>query len=234
MLSKVLIIEDDPDIARLIQFNLPKNEYEINWVSEGLKGLQKIDEGNYDILLLDLNLPDMDGLEICKRVRQGSSDVLIMMITARSEEIDKVLGLEYGADDYLTKPFGIREMQARVKALLRRKNRDHSAPVNENGWSRSFGQLHIDTAQMKVMKSGERLELTPKEFQLLTTLAAEPGKTWSRIKLLQKIWGIEFSGYEHTVNSHINRLRAKVEDDMNKPQYILTSWGVGYRFNDEI
>ncbi|MCG8388339.1 MAG: response regulator transcription factor, partial [Cytophagales bacterium] len=185
-----------------------------------------------DLVILDINLPDKDGLEICRDLRANKIKTPILMLTARSEEIDKIMGLETGADDYLTKPFSIREFLARVKAIFRRVDmlKDEEPPAQ----ILKYGLLQIDQGKRKVMIKDKRIDLTPKEFDLLYLLASNPGKNYSRDKLLSLVWGYEFEGYEHTVNSHINRLRAKVEEDLSNPTYILTTWGVGYRFNDDL
>jgi DNA-binding response OmpR family regulator len=198
----------------------------------GQTGLDLAMTGNYDLLILDLMLPDLEGLEVCRRLRIEKVDIPIIMLTARSEEIDKVLGLESGADDYITKPFSVREFIARVKAVLRRT--DRSGPSTQSGAEQeiSFGSLTIDRQKRSVSLNGERIELTPKEYDLLLLLASNPGRSYTREQLLNTIWGSQFEGYEHTVNSHINRLRAKIETDANEANYILTTWGVGYRFND--
>jgi DNA-binding response OmpR family regulator len=163
-------------------------------------------------------------------VRKKENYTPILMLTSKSEELDKVLGLEVGADDYLTKPFGIREFIARVKAIFRRteallKETDNKSDI-------AIGDIVIEISKRRVLLKGERLELTPKEFDLLLLLASHPGKTYTREQLLNLLWGYQYNGYEHTVNSHINRLRSKIENDLSNPTYILTSWGVGYRFND--
>jgi DNA-binding response OmpR family regulator len=175
-------------------------------------------------------LPKLDGLEICKEVRRKDIYTPILMLTSKSEEIDKVIGLEVGADDYLTKPFGIREFIARVKAIFRRIEAIQKETDNENDII--TGPLTIEVTKRKVILNGERIDLTPKEFDLLHLLASHPGRTYTREQLLSLLWGYQYNGYEHTVNSHINRLRTKIESDLSNPKYILTSWGVGYRFNE--
>ena len=178
-------------------------------------------------------LPEMDGIEICKRLRADKIFTPILMLTARSEEIDKIIGLETGADDYLTKPFSIREFIARVKAMLRRTemvNLDKEV-VDEIF---AYGDLKIDPTKRKVQIKDVKIDLTPKEFDLLYLFMSNPGKSYTRENLLNLVWGYEFSGYEHTVNSHINRLRTKIEPDITNPIYILTTWGIGYRFTDEL
>jgi two-component system alkaline phosphatase synthesis response regulator PhoP len=179
-------------------------------------------------------LPGKDGIAIAQKLRAFEIQSPIMMLTAKTEEVDKVLGLESGADDYLTKPFGVREFIARVKAIFRRQAQNISAKSKSNPKNLTIGNLEIDVEKRRVKRHNERIDLTPKEFDLLVLLASNPGKSFSRNQLLSEIWGYEFSGYEHTVNSHINRLRAKLEPDINHPEFILTTWGIGYRFNDEI
>jgi two-component system, OmpR family, alkaline phosphatase synthesis response regulator PhoP len=179
-------------------------------------------------------LPGMDGLEICSKLRAREITTPVLMLTAKSEEIDKVLGLEIGADDYLTKPFSIREFVARVKAIFRRQTIHERVSDHAAGNILKIENLTIEQDKRKVILNGNRVELTPKEYDLLVLFARHPGKSYSREDLLNLIWGYEFSGYEHTVNSHINRLRSKIESEFSKPRFILTTWGVGYRFNDEL
>ncbi len=184
-------------------------------------------------------LPDLSGIEICRRIREQNAKTPILMLSSLAEETDKVTALELGADDYLTKPFGVFELMARVKALMRRGNegggpgtgegRDAGSAVSDEGMI-ARGELIIDRDKKKVTIRGQRLELTPKEFDLLVLMASHPGKTFTRHELLEMIWGFAFQEYEHTVTSHINRLRIKLEKNLNKPEYILTTWGTGYRF----
>ncbi len=233
-MDKVLLIEDDLHIGELVSIHLKDLNCEVEVCTDGREGYEKASSGNYSLIILDIMLPGMDGLEVCRQLRADKVNTHILMLTAKSEEIDKVLGLETGADDYLTKPFSIREFIARVKAILRRLrtlNTDSEAKPDENI---SFENLSIDLVKRKVLLNNTKLDLTPKEFDLLVLLATKPGRVYSRNNLLDKVWGYNFNGYEHTVNSHINRLRAKIEPDINNPKYILTSWGVGYKFNDEL
>lgn len=232
-MSKVLVVEDDQDIAELLRMHLTDMELEVEHTANGKAALEQATANDFDLLILDLNLPGMDGLEVCKKLRAADDHTPILMLTARTEELDKVLGLESGADDYLTKPFSIRELQARVKAILRRVQMQTEDLASADNNIINFGELSIDSAKRKVTIADERVELTPKEFDLLYLLASNPGSTYSRARLLNIIWGYEFEGYEHTVNSHINRLRSKIEKDVNNPAYVLTTWGVGYRFADE-
>ena len=228
----MLIADDEPDILEIIQFNLQQEGYQVVTAKNGDEAIDKAKKTDPDLIILDIMLPDMNGVEICRRLRLEKNTTPVMMLTARSEEIDKIIGLETGADDYLTKPFSIRELIARVKAVLRRTE------INLNNLGPDAvitrGSLIVDPVKRKVMLNETKVELTPKEFDLLYLFITNPGRSYSRDALLSTIWGYEFNGYEHTVNSHINRLRAKIESDLSHPKYILTSWGVGYRFSDEI
>lgn len=234
MEKSVLIVEDDKDISGLIEIHLKDMGLETMIIDHGGDALEVALKMRFDIILLDVMLPGKDGLEICRSLRAAGVKTPILMLTARSEEIDKVLGLEMGADDYLTKPFSVRELTARVKAILRRADL-MSAPEKEaDAEILYFNELVVDKNKRKVMLFDERIDLTPKEFDLLALMASNPGTSYSRERLLKLIWGYEFAGYEHTVNSHINRLRVKIEKDLSKPKYILTTWGIGYRFNDDL
>jgi DNA-binding response OmpR family regulator len=230
-MKHILIIEDDPEIIKLLEIHLTDLIYTTSKAMDGEVGLQMALGYDYDLILLDLTLPTMDGVEICKRLRKQKNTPIIML-TAKSEEIDRVLGLEMGADDYITKPFSIRELLARVKAVMRRT--DASKVARENSSAISAEGLLIDIDKRKIVLDNKRVELSPKEFELLVLMASNPGRNYTRTELLDMIWGYNFEGYEHTVNSHINRLRAKIESDMANPTYILTTWGVGYKFNEDI
>jgi two-component system alkaline phosphatase synthesis response regulator PhoP len=231
-MKKVLVIEDDKSIADLLEIHLKDLNCEVTTIQDGAEGLKSATSNPFDLIVLDLMLPKVNGLEICKEVRKKDIYTPILMLTSKSEEMDKVLGLEVGADDYLTKPFSIREFIARAKAILRRVEAIQKEIGSDSDISVS--ELSIEASKRKVTLRGERIELTPKEFDLLHLLASHPGKTYTREQLLNILWGYQYNGYEHTVNSHINRLRSKIEPDISKPKYILTSWGVGYRFNEEI
>jgi len=233
MNHKVLLIEDDADIARLLELHLQDLDLKLDAAADGKSGLDKALANEYELVILDVMLPKMDGLEVCRRIRESKKSLPILMLTAKSEELDKVLGLELGADDYMTKPFSIRELLARIKSIRRRV----SSIKNENAnaiekTQFDFNNLHIDTEKRKVVLDGRILELTAKEFDLLVLFATYPGKAFSRETLLNKVWGYNFSGYEHTVNSHINRLRSKIEIDPSNPEFIKTVWGVGYKFRE--
>lgn len=230
--KQILIVEDDKDISELLEIHLQELGYNVTKSANGKKGLEIVRHGIMDFIILDVSLPDMNGLEICKEVRKMNNYIPIIFLSAQSEEIDKVIGLEIGADDYLTKPFSIRELIARVKAIFRRIEGINQVEVGQN--MLEYGELLIDTLKRKVMIKGERVELTRKEFELLYLLASNPGRIYTRDLLLDIVWGYQYSGYEHTINSHINRLRNKIEIDSSKPKYILTTWGLGYRFNDLI
>lgn len=233
MNQKVLIVEDDADIANLVHMHISDLGCKCDVVHDGEAGLEKALKNRYDLIILDLMLPGVDGLEICREVRSEKHYTPIVMLTSRSEEFDKVLGLEFGADDYLTKPFSVRELQARVKAIFRRVE---AVKDDVSGGAKKvvqFRDLRVDLEKRAVTVRGNKVELTAKEFDLLALFAKNPGKAYSRQGLLDTVWGYKFEGYDHTVNSHINRLRAKIEEDPANPGYILTVWGVGYKFADE-
>ena len=234
MERNILVIEDDPDIARLVKLHLADAGCNVDVASDGALGLQRATEGNHDLIVLDLMLPGVDGLEICRRVRAQEGYTPILMLTAKSSELDRVVGLEMGADDYLTKPFSVMELVARVKALFRyvdavgaRENLSSQAPIE-------VGDLAIDLDKRRVVIAGDPVELTAREFDLLAYFARHPGRVFTRAQLLDQVWGYGHEGYEHTVNSHINRLRAKIERDPSSPAYVQTVWGVGYRFFDGV
>ncbi len=230
-MKQILIIEDDAEIIKLLEIHLTDLIYKTSKAMDGAEGLKMALENDYDLILLDLTLPSMDGIEICKKLR-AKKNTPVIMLTAKSEEIDRVLGLEIGADDYITKPFSIRELLARIKAVMRRASTQKTD--EENTSAITFEGLFIDIDKRKVVLDDKKVELSPKEFELLVLMASNPGRNYSRTELLNIIWGYNFDGYEHTVNSHINRLRAKIESDMANPIYILTTWGVGYKFNEDI
>jgi two-component system alkaline phosphatase synthesis response regulator PhoP len=231
-MSKILIIEDDRDIADLIAIHMDDNGHEATKVHDGKEGLLKAMEEIHDLIILDLKLPGMDGFEICQKLRMEKIDTPIIMLTSKSEEIDKVLGLEIGADDYMTKPFSIRELVARVKTVLRR-GRPQNTQTTRQGEIFEYENFYLDVSKRIVKTYDQQYELSPKEFDMLVLLAKNPGKTYSRSDLLNQVWGVDFEGFEHTVNSHINRLRSKIEKNMNEPEFILTTWGVGYKFKDD-
>jgi two-component system OmpR family response regulator len=229
MSHNILIIEDNPEIAGLVQMHLKDINCDAEIATDGGAGLQCFGEGRYDLVILDLMLPVMDGLEVCRQLRQNDRQVPVIMLTSKSSELDRVLGLEIGADDYIAKPFSIPELLARVKAQFRRLDAFQS-PAQQN--SLQFGDLNIEPDKHRVTLKEKNIDLTAREFELLLHFASHPGRVYSRNELLDQVWGYTYEGYEHTVNSHINRLRNKIESDPAKPQYIMTVWGVGYKFNE--
>jgi len=231
-MTNILVVEDDRHIAELITINLEDDQTSIHCCFNGSEGFIEATKTEYDLIILDLMLPGKKGMEICRDLRASKINTPILILTSKSDEIDKILGLETGADDYITKPFSLRELQARVKAILRRSKLDAEQSDQTALPELRIKELRINQELRKVEYNNKRLNLTPKEFELLSLMANHPGKTYSRAQLLHKIWGYEFEGYEHTVNSHINRLRAKIEKDARNPEYILTTWGVGYRFTE--
>jgi DNA-binding response OmpR family regulator len=232
MPRRILIIEDDKDIARLVELHLKDAGYEVEMAYDGKAGLELALAKSYDLIILDLMLPGSDGIEICRRVRAASAYAPILMLTAKSTELDRVLGLEIGADDYVTKPFSVRELLARVKALFRREEAFKTEASKESQKVIKAGALVIEPAKRKVTLKGEAVSLTAKEFDLLLQFAGHPGRVYTRLELLNLVWGYSYEGYEHTVNSHINRLRAKIEENAAEPCYILSVRGVGYKFSD--
>ena len=229
MSKKILVVDDEKSIADIIKFNLKKEGYEVITAGDGEEGVIKAFTENPDLILLDIMMPKIDGYEACKRIREKLS-IPIIMLTARAEEVDKVLGLELGADDYVTKPFGIRELMARVKANLRKYevvSKEENTPSN----TLEFGKLVIDLDKYEVIKDGSVIDLTFREFELLKFLAQKKAQVFSREVLLEKVWGYEYFGDVRTVDVTIRRLREKIEDDPSKPMYILTKRGVGYYFN---
>jgi two-component system, OmpR family, response regulator len=228
--KRVLIVEDDIDIANVLALHLRDEQYEVVHSANGHEGLRLLSQGGWDALVLDLMLPGVDGLEICKRARAMTSYTPIIITSARSSEVHRIIGLELGADDYLAKPFSILELIARLKALLRRVDAMSRDLRAQSGTLTAPG-LEIDPVTREVSVDGQRVELTPREFDLLYHFASHPGKVFSRMDLLNTVWGYRHEGYEHTVNTHINRLRAKIETDPAEPVRIVTVWGRGYRFD---
>lgn len=232
MKLKILLIEDEPDIAELIKIHLSDAGYLTIHAASGEQGMDKFIKDVPDLVVLDIMLPGMDGLQVCKQIRRQNEQIPLLMLTAKSTELDRVLGLELGADDYLTKPFSVVELLARIKALFRRVDVMQQQPA-PNQPVLQYPGLRIDPAQHQVMRDDKSIELTAREFDLLLYLATSPGQVFSRAQLLDAVWGYHHDGYEHTVNTHINRLRIKLEQDPAKPQYVHTVWGVGYKFNQE-
>ncbi len=227
---QILVIEDEQDLASLLVLHLSELPAQVEVAGDGALGLEMALSRHWDVIVLDLRLPKLGGLDLCRELRARNHSVPILMLTARSGELDRVLGLELGADDYLTKPFSVLELQARIKALLRRaahasRSDDGSSPV-----CCEAGHLKIDREQRRAWLAGDEITLTPREFDLLWHFASHPGRVFTRAELLATVWGYGHDGYDHTVNSHINRLRAKLGDERTEANYIHTVWGVGYRF----
>ncbi|MGR9117447.1 MAG: response regulator transcription factor [Gammaproteobacteria bacterium] len=230
-MKRILIIEDDPDIGDMLDINLRDEGYSVEIVRDGLSGLSRLKAQAYDLLILDLMLPGIDGLEICREVRRNPHYQPIIIISAKSTETQRIIGLELGADDYLAKPFSIPELIARTRALLRRADAMQKESQMKAGML-VCGLLQIDPLGREVKMDGVVVPLTSKEFDLLLFFARNPGKVFTRMDLLNAVWGYSHDGYEHTVNSHINRLRAKIAPDPAHPDFIQTVWGVGYKFTE--
>ena len=233
MTRNVLIIEDNPGIGELVRMHVAELGMNPVLCERGDTGLERFREGGIDLVILDLMLPGLDGLSICREIRSGPGYVPVLILTAKSTELDRVLGLEMGADDYLTKPFSVAELSARVKALFRRVDAMASATVTEPSQQVLITDgLRIDPLRRRVFIKDQPVELTAREFDLLWHFASHPGQVFSRTQLLDTVWGYSHEGYEHTVNTHINRLRGKIEADPADPIFIQTVWGVGYRFRE--
>ena len=228
---RILVVEDQRDIAELVRMHSRDLGHQVDLAQDGDEGLERARTGWYDLFVLDVMLPARDGLDVVRQLRMERNPVPVLMLTARSAELDRVLGLELGADDYLTKPFSIAELQARIKAMLRRAELLQRPGRQDNERIAVGSSLVIDTASREVRIDGTTVPLTSKEFDLLLHFARNPGRVFSRMQLLDAVWGTTFEGYEHNVNTHINRLRAKIERDPADPRYVLTVRGAGYRFS---
>ena len=228
--KKIFLVEDDSDIASLLQLSLKDEGYEIVHEADGARALEQLEKHVWDAVILDLMLPNVDGLEICRRIRQMTRYLPIIIISARSSETDRITGLETGADDYLAKPFSVQELIARIKALFRRQQAMGQAQTD--GIIQAHG-LTIDPLARTVRLNGQHVDLTPREFELLYFFARHPGEVFSRLALLEQVWGYQHEGYEHTVNTHINRLRIKIEKDAAEPEIVRTVWGKGYKFAEQ-
>ncbi len=234
MKKNILLIENDTEICSLLEFHLKDLGIQLDIARDGAKGLELALNNEYLLVLLDSTLPGTDGFEVCRSLREKKKKLPVLMFTSKNEEFDKVLCLESGADDYITKPFSILELLAKIKSLLRRVKAFEQEPEDESseGVFR-FGELRVNVEKRRVTVENNLVRLTPKEFDLLKLFISNPGKAFTREILLNVVWGHQFSGYEHTVDSHINRLRAKIEQDPSNPNYIRTIWGVGYKFADQ-
>jgi DNA-binding response OmpR family regulator len=231
MNEHLLLVEDDDAIAVALRLHLEDAGYRLHREANGQQAMAAIDRQRWDLVLLDLMLPGADGWEVCRHLRARHADVPVIMLSARSAEAHRVLGLELGADDYVAKPFSMLELVARIRALLRRIEQMRSANATKQEFR--FGPFRLDAVRRELMRGDVVLPLTLREFDLLHFLLKHPGRPFSRGELLQRVWGDGFDGYEHTVNSHINRLRSRIEDDPRDPQRVVTVWGVGYRFDLE-
>lgn len=230
MTRSILIIEDEQEVAKLVARHLRELSYVVRLAFDGESGLREAQAEIYDLILLDLMLPGVDGLEVCRRLRAKSQYTPILMLTARSSEVERIVGLEMGADDYLIKPFSIAELLARIKAIFRRMDAMASS-TQSDATALAIAGIRIDPATREVTVRGRNVSLTGKEFELLLHFMRNPGKAYSRAQLLDMVWGYSHEGYEHAVNCHINRLRAKIEQDHSRPKHLLTVWGVGYKFS---
>jgi DNA-binding response OmpR family regulator len=229
----LLVVEDDENISSAISEYFSRAGYAVKTVEDGLMGVKAALDDPPDAVVLDLMLPKMDGLAVCRELREKAGYLPILMLTAKDDVVDKVLGLEMGADDYITKPFSLRELEARIKSVLRRSKSQPTAGGTRDEVPITRGRLRIDPARREVTIGERHVELTPKEFDLLRLFAANPGRVFPRKYLLEKIWDYSYEGYDRTIDSHINRLRAKVEENPENPQMVLTVWGIGYKFSDE-
>ncbi|MEN7343268.1 MAG: response regulator transcription factor [Pseudomonadota bacterium] len=230
MQARILLVEDESDIAALTEMHLSDAAFDVRVANDGSQGLILASQHEWDLIILDIRLPGVDGLEICKRLRAAGDTTPIVFVSAKTTELDRVLGLELGADDYIVKPFSVLELTARVKALLRRQQQLAS---ETNGAASSgrlqLGDLRADPSERSVHVNDNLVELTAREFDLLIHFMRSPGRVFNRAELLDQVWGYGYEGYEHTVNSHINRLRSKIESNPSQPDYIVTVWGVGYK-----
>lgn len=228
MAGKVLVVDDEKMIVKGIKFSLIHDYSVVDCAYDGEEALDMAKNNDYDIILLDIMLPKMNGLEVCQQIREFSN-VPIIMLTAKGDDMDKIMGLEYGADDYITKPFNILEVKARMKAILRRNNKPEKEQVKSNVLN--IGDMRIDCDSRSLFIRGKEIYLTAKEFDLLELLAFNPNRVYSRDVLLKTVWGADYPGDGRTVDVHIRRLREKIEDNSSEPKYVHTKWGVGYYFN---
>ena len=229
----LLVVEDDENISSAISEYFSRVGYQVKTVEDGMTAVKTVLEEPPDAVVLDLMLPKMDGLAVCKELKEKVNYLPILMLTAKDDVADKVLGLEMGADDYITKPFSLRELEARIKSVLRRTRSAVGSDGERDEAPIVRGKLRIDPARREVTIGERQVELTPKEFDLLRLFASNPGRVFARKYLLEKIWDYSYEGYDRTIDSHINRLRAKIEDNPENPQMVLTVWGIGYKFTDE-
>jgi len=233
MNKNLLLVEDDAEIISLLKEGLRYEGFDLTISRDGDSGLEKARQGDYGLILMDWMLPEISGIDVVRTLHEENIHTPVIMLTARHDELDKVAALEDGCDDYITKPFSIKELVARINAVMRRAA-SHIQDSDGGDRSISKGDLEIDLEKRSVLIRGEEIQLTATEFNLLTLLIRQPGRVYSRKQLLDIVWDYSFEGYENTVNTHVNRLRSKIEKNPNKPEYVLTVWGVGYKFSDEI
>ncbi|MEQ9105296.1 MAG: response regulator transcription factor [Rhodothermales bacterium] len=234
-MASILLVEDDEELAGLVERRLSESGYAVRTVGTGPLALKAVEASVPDVVLLDIMLPELDGLEVCRRLRAAHPVLYIMMLTARSDEMDRVVGLEVGADDYVTKPFSLSELVARVRAALRRLRLLDEVAADSGADERplEFGPLRMDPPRRRVTMDGEEVVLTVLEYDLLLYLARHPERPFTRMQLLDAVWDIQYEGYDRTVDSHVQRLRAKIESNPGAPRFIRTVWGVGYKFDPE-
>ncbi len=231
--AKILVVEDDRELSDLVSRRLSDSGYSVQVAETGPAALTMMEDNVPDLVLLDIMLPEMDGLEVCRRIRADHPLLYVIMLTARTSEMDRVVGLEVGADDYVSKPFSLEELIARVRSALRRirlTNENQTSSDDGEEVALDYGSIYIDPMRREVKLQGNLLHLTVREYDLLLFMAKNPGRPYSRMQLLEKVWDIHYEGYDRTVDSHIQRLRAKIESDPGNPEYIRTVWGVGYKF----
>ncbi len=232
-MKNILVIEDDPDIGNLIRKSLDSAHYSTVIQPTGEEGLKYYKSSNPDLIILDLSLPDIDGMDVCRSIRKTDESTPIFILSARTEEIDRIMGLELGADDYITKPFSIRELKTRVDVFFRRWDKKIGIKPNiGSGGEIIRGALKIDPIRRRVTLNGNIINISRKEFDILQLLAGSPGKVFSREMILESVWGVEWDGFERMIDSHIKRIRSKLEKNSAQPEWIETIWGIGYRFTD--
>lgn len=232
-LQQILVVEDNQDMAQLVALHFGNEGWQVETAGDGRAGFRKARTGRYHLIVLDIMLPEVDGMEMLRALRAKKVVTPVILLTSRSSEIDRVLGLELGADDYVTKPFSVRELVARARAIFRRIEAVRDPAGGQDRPELAAGELRLVPDKRRVLKAGRPVELTAKEYDLLYHFAKHPGRVFSRSQLLDQVWGYGHDGYGHVVNSNINRLRGKIESDPARPEYILTVWGVGYKFRDE-
>jgi len=231
-MARVLVVDDEKLIVKGIRFSLMQEGWEVDSAYDGEEGLNMVKENQYDIVLLDIMLPKMNGLEVCQQIREFS-EVPVIMLTAKGDDMDKIMGLEYGADDYVTKPFNILEVKARMKAIMRRSGQKKETAQPDDSRLITSGDLRLDTENERLFINGREINITAKEFDVLNLLITNPNKVYSREKLLELVWGADYPGDARTVDVHIRRLREKIENDPSNPKYVQTKWGVGYYYRNE-